>query len=118
MSDQTPTVRESIALVAQACRPGSLEARVVHSCTCEPIIDRQHKRHIVWTPDQVEAWQGSISLDCPAHGRLLERYLHRQRDNPVLKALVRSWKGPAVESRRASVLVRLGSAIRGWLRIW
>jgi hypothetical protein len=71
MTDQTPTVRASLAFVAAASRPGSIESRHVHGCTCVDDPDRRR----VWNPEQVERWQATISLDCPAHGRLLERYL-------------------------------------------
>jgi len=123
MTDDLPTVRDSIAFVAAACRPGSLEARVVHHCTCEPIVDRRHNRYAVWNPDQVGAWQSSISLDCPAHGRLLELYIAGLRglgsaDNDNgLAADVRhlGLPPPRAPEPRRSVVLRVVSAIRGWL---
>lgn len=66
-----PAHSESMRFVAQASRPGSIEARHIHSCTCSQDLDRA----FTWNQERVWEWQGSISLDCPAHGRLLEQHL-------------------------------------------
>jgi hypothetical protein len=115
----SPTARESLAFVAAASIPGSIEARLIHGCVCS--VARQHAR--IWRPELVEHWQGVICLSCPAHGRLLERYVQnaqtaqgqgqRQRR---LNELMRQTQA-ADELRRRSLFVRMGAWIRDLL-VW
>jgi hypothetical protein len=112
----TPSTRASMALVAAASIPGSIEARLVHGCTCAVARHRETE----WRPDQVAAWQGVISLGCPAHGRLLERYVMRVRspDDSGVRRLREPHTPVMHELRRRSLFVRMGYAIRGWLAEW
>lgn len=66
-----PAHSESTRFVAQASYPGSIEARHIHGCTCP----QELHRIFTWNQERVWEWQGRISLDCPAHGRLLEQHL-------------------------------------------
>lgn len=68
-----PPHSDSMRFVAQASRPGSIESRHIHGCTCADDLDRGHS----WNQERVWEWQGSISLGCPAHGRLLEQHLEQ-----------------------------------------
>jgi hypothetical protein len=68
-----PLHSDSMRFVAQASRPGSIESRHVHGCTCPSDMDRTFP----WNQERVWEWQGRISLDCPAHGRLLERHIEQ-----------------------------------------
>jgi hypothetical protein len=113
----TTSTRESMALVAASSVPGSIEARLVHGCTCAA----GRRRERVWTPADVEYWQGVISLGCPAHGRLLERYV-MSRVDARFEELGRDVT-EEITRRREKVLrrplwVRIGWAIRGWLAEW
>jgi hypothetical protein len=71
VDDRLPLVRDDLAFVRAASRPGSIEARIVHDCTCSEDTERAR----VWNPDDVAGWTADIDLGCPAHGRLLERYI-------------------------------------------
>jgi hypothetical protein len=105
-----------MALVAAASIPGSIEARLIHGCTCAPNRGcRGCQRD--WKPDQVEHWQGLICLGCPAHGRLLELYVMRVRspDDSGVRRLGEPHTPVMHELRRRSLFVRMGYAIRGWL---
>jgi hypothetical protein len=114
----TPSTRASMALVAAASIPGSIEARLVHGCTCAVARHRETE----WRPDQVAAWQGVICLSCPAHGRLLEQYVQhvirarsRSPDDSGVRRLGEPHTPVMHELRRRSLFVRMGYAIRGWL---
>src|SRR3954471_15094073 len=102
-----------MALVAANSVPGSIEARLVHGCTCAA----GRRRERVWTPAEVEYWQGVLCLSCPAHGRLLERHV-MSRVHARLDALAAERVGPAPEMLRPPLWLRIGYAIRGWLAEW
>jgi hypothetical protein len=111
----SPTARESLAFVAAASIPGSIEARLVYQCTCAP-----GRREHAWRPDQLEGWLGVLCLSCPAHGRLLERYVARVRspEDSGVRRLGEPHTPVMHELRRRSLFVRVGYAIRGWLGEW
>lgn len=115
-----PPHSASLRFVAQASRPGSIESRHVHRCTCSEDPDRSR----VWNPEHVETWQASLSLDCPAHGRLLEHYLASV--NAGLFGDVSRLGQPRAPLRqshqpshpRRSFGARLSAALRGFMAGW
>jgi hypothetical protein len=134
-----PPHSESIRFVAQASRPGSIEARHIHSCTCAEVdVDRR----LAWNQERVWEWQGSLSLDCPAHGRLLERHLeqvnasmrfsqHLTQDAldpslgsssypppPTYMVFDRPVEARVLRVRRRSALQRVVHALQGLVRRW
>lgn len=98
--EQSEATRASIAWLATQSRPGSLEARRVHGCTCVP----SEGRALNWDPERPQLWWCfAISADCPAHAKL--RGL-----SPRV-----SFRSPVY---RRSFTERLGDAIQGWLLGW
>lgn len=98
---ESAATRASIAWLATQSRPGSLEARKVHGCTCIAIDDR----HREWDPNTAFSWVDAISACCPAHGRLLDSW--RETRRPFLSPVY-----------RRTFTERLGDAIQGWLLGW
>lgn len=114
---ESPTARASMALVAARSIPGSIEARLVHGCTCAPnrgCIGCQRD----WKPDQVEHWQSLICLGCPAHGRLLERYVMRLRSPDDSGVRRHPAAVPQQETQRRPLWARVGLVVRAWLAGW
>lgn len=111
----TPSTRASMALVAAASIPGSIEARLIHGCTCAVARHRES----AWRPELVAEWQGVICLSCPAHGRLLEAYVMRSARHGSGVRRLGEPVGPVMHKlQRRSLFVRIGYAIRGWLGEW
>lgn len=109
-----PPIRDDLAFLRATTRPGSIEARFVYRCSCAEDMQRTRP----WNPDDVARWQADIDLGCPAHGRLLERYL-----SEVNRTLGRS--GEAVHEvacvtreRPRSLTAKLEDAWRGAVRGW
>jgi len=113
----TPSTRASMALVAAASIPGSIEARLVHGCTCAVARHRETE----WRPDQVAEWQGVICLGCPAHGRLLEQYVvgraHARLERGLVADVRHIREAHVLPTRQWPLLARVGAWIRGWL-VW
>ncbi len=58
--------------MAAQSRPGSLEARHVHGCTCLPATPEADRARR-WHPDLAIDWVDVLTFDCPAHGELMVR---------------------------------------------
>jgi hypothetical protein len=116
---ESPTARESLAFVAAASIPGSIEARLVYQCTCaaRAAVSRRGR---MWKPDQLEGWLGVLCLSCPAHGRLLERHVARVRspEDSGVRRLGEPHTPVMHELRRRSLFVRVAYVVRGWLGEW
>lgn len=123
MTPLPPPHTESLRFVAQASRPGSIEARLVHQCTCLPNTDRRR----AWDQEQAHTWLDVIDAGCSAHGRLLERWI--LRGQPPLGAVPvfhgdalqvepqheRPWfEGPKPRSWVRRVVDALDGLCRGW----
>jgi hypothetical protein len=109
-----------MAMVAGASIPGSIEARLIHGCTCAAGGHGLRVRGLrAWRPELVAEWQGVISLGCPAHGRLLEAYVMRSDRHDSGVRRLGEPVGPVMHKlQRRSLLVRIGYAVRGWLASW